>query len=487
MKRLRRKTASEEKVFSQILSDQLLRKSMVQKSLEYFFPIYLHEYMEFESAPFQKEMMHLLQDERIKFLTFVAFRGSAKSSIVTTGYVLWSILGVQKKKFIVICSQTEQKAQAHLANIKDQLKHNDLLRRDLGPFEEERNKFGTVNAIIIKRLNVKIMISSVEQSIRGVRHNEHRPDLIIFDDIENTQSVKTREGREKTYNWLVGEVIPAGSKKTRYIAVGNLLHEDSVLKRLQKRIEGGEMKYVRSVYREYPIVDGKGNPLWPGKYPAPEDIEEEHEKTMDEVAWQREFMLRIITTEEQIIRPEWIQFYQTLPATGLRGIYMGIDLAVSEKESADCTAIAVGYVYGTGKNMKIYIQKHPYNSRSPFPVHVEHIKNKYAMERMLCNRVKLFIEDVGYQKALIQYFESQKYDVEGVPTGKMDKAARLRLTTPLLKDGRVLFPEDGCEELIDQLLGFGKERHDDLADAFSILVLKIVENNPINHTGILLG
>lgn len=460
---------------------------MVQKSFEYFFPIYLHEYMEFESAPFQKEMMRLLQDERIKFLTFVAFRGSAKSSIVTAGYVLWSILGIQQKKFIVICSQTEQKAQAHLANIKNQLKHNDLLRKDLGPFEEEKNKFGTATAIIIKRLNVKIMISSTEQSIRGALHNNNRPDLIIFDDIETIQSVKTRESRNKTFDWLVGEVIPAGSKKTRYITVGNLLHEDSVLKRLQKRMESGEMKYVRSVYREYPIVDAKGNPLWPGKYPTPEDIEEEHEKTMDEVAWQREFMLTIISTEEQIIKPEWIHFYEKQPADGLRGIYIGIDLAVSEKESADCTAIVVGYLYGIGKNMKIYIQKHPYNNRSSFPVHAEHIKNKIAMEKMMHGRVKVYIEDVGYQKALVQYFESQKYDVEGVPTGRNDKAARLRLTTPLLKDARVLFPEDGCEELIDQLLGFGKERHDDLADAFSILVLKIVENNPLTRTGVLLG
>ena len=74
-----------------------------------------------------------------------------------------------------------------------------------------------------------------------------------------------------------------------------------------------------------------------------------------------------------------------------------------------------------------------------------------------------------------------------MPTGRTDKAARLRLTTPLLKDARVLFPEKGGEELIDQLLGFGKEKHDDLADAFAILALKIIENNPIQSTGILIG
>jgi predicted phage terminase large subunit-like protein len=375
-----------------------------------------------------------------------------------------------------------------LASIKDQLKNNELLRRDLGPFEEERNKFGTATAIIIKRLNVKIMVSSVEQSIRGARHNEHRPDLIIFDDIESTQSVKTREGRDKTYQWLVGEVIPAGSKKTRYVAVGNLLHEDSVLKRLQKRIANGEMNRVRSAYREYPIVDAKGNALWPGKYPTPEDIEEEREKTMDEVAWQREYMLKIIATDEQIVRPEFIKLYDALPTDGLRGIYMGADLAISEKDSADYTAIVTAYLYGIGPNLKIYIQRNPYNKRVPFPEQAEFIKNKLAVEKMYHHRVKIYIEENGYQKALVQFADSGKNDVEGVMTGRLDKAARLRLTTPLLKEGLILFPPDGCEELIDQLLGFGREKHDDLADAFSMLILKIIENNPIsNRTGLLIG
>ncbi|MEN9881393.1 MAG: hypothetical protein RLZZ308_576, partial [Candidatus Parcubacteria bacterium] len=34
----------------------------------------------------------------------------------------------------------------------------------------------------------------------------------------------------------------------------------------------------------------------------------------------------------------------------------------------------------------------------------------------------------------------------------------------------VKFPKQGCEELIEQLVGFGVEKHDDLADAFSLLV-----------------
>ncbi len=478
----RKKKDKSEKLFDKVVSDQAMRKVLVREKLEYFFPIYLHRYMQYETAEFQKEIFDILEDEKIKLAVICAFRGSAKSTIITTAYVLWSILGVQQRKFIVICGQTEQKARQYLINIKNELMHNDLLKTDLGPFTEETNNLGNATAIIIKKLNVKIMISSVEQSIRGMRHGEHRPDLIILDDIEDTNSVKTKEGRNKTFNWLTSEVVPAGDKRTRIIAVGNLLHEDSVIKRLQKKIEDSEMTHLNGVYREYPIVDEQGKHLWPGKYPTPDDIEMERQKTMSETAWYREYLLKIISTEEQVVQPEWIQCYNKLPYEGFRSVAIGIDLAVSEKESADYTAMVVGYVYGYGKNMCIYIQPNPINDRMPFPVQTQTIKSLVAIHKQKHWRVKLYVEDVGYQKALVQLFDSQKYDVEGVPTGRSDKAARLRLTTPFIKEGRVLFPEKGCEELVMQLTGFGKETHDDLADAFSMLVLKVIEDNPRGGT-----
>src|SRR3989339_1567205 len=185
-----------DKFFDRILKDRRIRQEIVTKRLDFFFPVYFYRYLQYETAPFQEEIFSILSDEKIKLAVIVAFRGSAKSTIITTAYVLWSILGVQQRKFIVICGQTEQKSRQYLMNIKNELLHNDLLKKDLGPFTEERNSLGNATAFIIKKLNVKIMISSVEQSIRGIRHGEYRPDLIILDDIEDTNSVKTREGRE---------------------------------------------------------------------------------------------------------------------------------------------------------------------------------------------------------------------------------------------------------------------------------------------------
>jgi phage terminase large subunit-like protein len=66
-------------------------------------------------------------------------------------------------------------------------------------------------------------------------------------------------------------------------------------------------------------------------------------------------------------------------------------------------------------------------------------------------------------------------NIEGAKVHGQDKRARLALTTALIKSGVVRFPKKGAERLIQQLTGFGIEKHDDLADAFAILVLKTMQ------------
>jgi predicted phage terminase large subunit-like protein len=193
-------------------------------------------------------------------------------------------------------------------------------------------------------------------------------------------------------------------------------------------------------------------------------------------------VLKIISTLEQVVRPEWIHRYDELPKSGLHTIAIGVDLAISEKESADYTSMVVGYVYGYGKNKKIYIQPYPINERLTFPATVDRIRSLDAVHGTKCYRVKFYIEDVAYQKALVQFLQHSKYDVEAAPTRGSDKFARLRLATPMMKDEQVFFPREGCEELIMQLVGFGKEKHDDLADAFAYLVVLTLENSRTTGT-----
>jgi len=461
-------------IVDKILNDQVSRIKITTESHYWFFHLYFSDYVKYQTAEYQKEMFKITEDEEIKLSVVVAFRGSGKSTIMTMSYPLWAILGKQQKKCVVILSQTQQQAKSHMSNVRRELESNELLRADLGPFREESDEWGSYS-LVIPRFNARLIAASSEQSIRGLRHGAHRPDLIICDDVEDLNSVKTMESRDKTYSWLTGEIIPLGDRNTKIAIVGNLLHEDSLLMRLKKTIELGDIK---AVFKEYPLIKGNGDILWYGKYPTMEDIEVEKKLIGDDKAWQREYMLKIIADEDQLVRKEWIEYYDELPPKEGKYQYslIGVDLAISSTNHADYTAMVCGHVYGNEEDLKVYIQPFPVNKRMDFPTTVEKIK-EYSKECNLSKswRSQVYIEDVGYQKAVIQQLTKEGFKAKGFKVNGKDKRARLDSVTYMIRSGKVLFPKEGSKDLIQQLVYFGVEKYDDLVDAFTIVLHQAVE------------
>src|SRR5689334_15559711 len=56
-----------------------------------------------------------------------------------------------------------------------------------------------------------------------------------------------------------------------------------------------------------------------------------------------------------------------------------------------------------------------------------------------------------------------------------DKRSRLQVVAPYIKNGTVLFPRTGCEQLLVQLFNLGVESHDDLVDGVTLLLQGLVE------------
>ncbi|MDP2709397.1 MAG: hypothetical protein Q8O93_05160 [bacterium] len=453
-----------------MFKDRSIRIAITRQSHLFFFHFYFAHYVKYETAHFQKEIFHLSERTDIKNLFVVAFRGSAKSTILTMSYPIWAILGEQEKKFVLILCQTRTQAKQHMMNLKRELEGNQLLQNDLGPFQEESDEWGA-SSLVFSNLNARITAASSEQSIRGTRHHQYRPDIIICDDVEDLASVKTRESRQKTYQWLTGEVIPAGDRNTRLVIVGNLLHEDSLIMRLKSDVEE---KRIDGIFKAYPLFDKDDNVAWPGKYPNAEAIKDEKLKSGNDIAWQREYLLRIVSDTDRVVHPEWIRYYNSeeKPWENFHLIdYAGVDLAISTKNGADYTAIVILKICRSGDKTWAYVEPYPFNERITFPEQVKKIKMITSING---DRFpKIFIEKVAYQEALIQQLKSGGLHVEGVsPHG--DKRERLALTTSAIKEGLIIFPKKGAEELITQLIGFGVEKHDDLADAFSIVVNQFI-------------
>jgi hypothetical protein len=277
-------------IIKQLLKDRKALIAATQRSFFLFFYIYFGRYIKCPIAPFHFEMFRIAQDEEIKRAGIMTFRNSAKSTILNTAYSLWAIMGVSQKKHIVIASQTQQRSKDHLMNIRKEIEKNRLLSENLGPFSIGEDRWGATT-LIIPAYEARISAISVEEGIRGLKEGPNRPDLIVADDIEDSNSVKTRETRDKTYNWFTGELIPLGETDAKVIVFGNFLCQDSVLFRLEEMIKEEKMK---GVFLRVPLVDENDKIAWPGKFPTPESVEEFKKNIGNEITWQRDFLLRAV-------------------------------------------------------------------------------------------------------------------------------------------------------------------------------------------------
>lgn len=461
--------------WEQVRDNQALRISLAKESLYWFFHIYFSHYITAETADFHREIFKNITDPKIRHAVIVAFRGSGKSTIVSMALPLWAMIGNMEKKFIVLVSQTQTQVQQHLRNLRDEIEANELFRNDFGSLETESNEWG-ISSLSITKLRAKIISVSRDQNIRGMRSGQHRPDLVIADDVEDTNSVRTIEGRNKTFDWFTSEVIPIGNLKTKFVTIGNMLHEDSLLMRLKDGFAAGTRS---GKYSEYPLVKD-GVPIWPGMYPNMEAVELQRKDIGNTLAFEREFMLRILPNGEQLVTRSMIRYYDFLPER-LKGQsetrYIGVDLAISLRDTADSTAMVLLIVRIVNTNLQIYILPNPVNKKMQFAETIDTVRELHAQ----FPRTKFIVENVSYQDAAVQSMQSYGIDVKGIkPT--TDKRSRLSIIADRIKRGTIRFPRTGCELLIAQLTGYGVEKHDDLMDALTIAIIEIInqQNKPDN-------
>jgi predicted phage terminase large subunit-like protein len=462
-----------------IVKDQSVRRELTKACHHWFFHVYFAHYVKYNTARFQKELFEVTEDESSKTVVIEAFRGSGKTTVMGTSYAIWSILGVQQKKFVLMIAKTESQARQYLANIKIELESNGLLRSDLGPFEEPDDEW-RATSIVLPKYGARITVASVESSIRGIKHGAHRPDLIICDDLEDLDIVKTAESRDKMYKWLTGDIMPLGDKHTRFVVIGTALHHDSLISKLKNAIIEGRMD---GVTKRYPFLNADGIATWTEKFPTQFDIDTLRKSIPTLQAWEREYMLNIVSEDDQLIRREWIQYYDELPPNDtVRYTGIGVDPAIGQKSDNDSTAIVSGKICGRKKGLKIYVLPNPINVRMDFTETISRVK---SLSTTLGNGVPvhLWIESVAYQKAIVDQLRSDGYPAKEWKTGGSDKRARLSLVSNHIQSGVVMFPRHGAEKLIEQLIGFGNETHDDLCDALGILVLSVIEQDSRMNKG----
>jgi len=413
-----------------------------------FTAVYLNHYLKYDTPAFHLEIYQKLQDKSVQFQELIAFRGSAKSTIASLAFPLWSAV-TGRKNFILICSDSFSQAKLLIANIIYELEGNELLEKDFGDFKTKEE--WTATSLVLKN-GTRIISRSRGQKVRGLRWKENRPDLIIADDVENTDSVRQKEQRDKTEEWFTGDVIPSMDiDEGKLVLIGNLLHTDSLMIRMQKNF----------VVDQYPLIDERGNCLWSERF-SKEGLTQLRKNVVNDRFYLREYMLKIIPDEGQVITR--IEHYQKLPK--LRALAIGCDLAISQKDSADYTAFVVA---GEGTDGKIYTL-HSEHARISFNDTLSRLNDLYTNYRKVHKDIPIYVgwEDVAYQRAGIEEaIRRYKIPVVGIKRST-DKRSRLQTLEPYFVSSQILLRERGDEDLELQIINFGVEAYDDLMDAGEI-------------------
>ena len=271
--------------------------------------------------------------------------------------------------------------------------------------------------------------------------------------------------QDTDYEWFLSDVIFL-SKKSRIFFIGNNLGEKCLIERVISNKELLDFEAAR-----IPIMNEKGQSNWEERYPV-EDIIDEKEKwrRLGELEiWEREKMCIAISPDRQMFKKEYFKYYapNELKLEGC-SVYIAVDLAISEKETADYTSICAVAVNGENQWFVLDIDYGRYDPSQTIDA-IFKMVTKYRP-------IYVGVEKVAYQASVKHYLEKEMpkrniwFTVKDLEAqGK--KELRISVLQPRFKTGNIWFPMGAnfLTELESELLSFPKGLHDDLPDSLSYI------------------
>lgn len=159
-------------------------------------------------------------------------RGGAKSTSVEMACA--AVAARQTRRYVLYVSGKQAQADDHVGNVAGLLESTRLGQEypELG--ERKLNKFGSSQGWRRNRVRTAsgftIDALGLDVAARGVKLDEQRPDLIVFDDVDDTSD--SPETVQKKVVAITQKILPAESSLAGALFVQNLVHHESIAARL---------------------------------------------------------------------------------------------------------------------------------------------------------------------------------------------------------------------------------------------------------------
>lgn len=431
-------------------------------------------------------------------VAIAAPRGHAKTTAITHTCTLASAL-FRERQYILVVSDTITQATQFISDIKRELMDNENLKQLFKVVAFPKDSEDDFICQLEDGYQFRIAAKGAEQKLRGLKWNNKRPDLIICDDLENDEIVLNKERRLKFKRWFYASLLPCVSYRGIVRVVGTILHSDSLLESLMPRRgdkfyqEEGLKVWSTKPKAEWLSVKYRAhNPdftdiLWASRYDKdyfidrrqgyidqgiPDVYSQEYlNNPIDEsVSYFKRSDLVDFSDENRVIFdvPQWKNRYN---------IYIGTDLAVSTKESADWSVFAVCAMDEAGMLYLVNLIRQRMDSQ-------EIVETILSLERRYSPEC-ISIEKGQIEKAIGPFLNTRMLQ-EGVFPNMFqiapstDKRTRARSIQARMRMGgmKVDKQAEWYPNLEDELLLFDRGKHDDQVDALAhvgLILDKMVE------------
>jgi len=433
---------------------------------------------------------------RKQFKCVECFRGASKSTLIDVYMTLYYVIHGHKFNhgevdYILLVSDTVTQVVAIMEHILSVYEDHDALKEI---FSIERSRMGDDPMIVFynkklrKRINMRGKGSG--QKLRGLKMDGKRPDLIICDDIENDENVENKESREKLKKWFFNALIPSvNPNRFQVIFIGTPLHEDSLLMNLVESEDWDTLQLP--VAEEYPPQVGK--PLvsaWSDRFTADylRTVYNMYKNQGRVNSFYQEMMLVVTPADNRLYDMTRIRTFDRVKAGSLLGsltYYISVDLAISEKTTADFTAIVV---IGVNENNDWFLIDGEHGRWKP-DLTIDKIMRLARMYRPMA----VVLEKVAFQLSMKTFIENEMFKTGTFFNLEMigrnnSKLSVFKAFQPIVDNGKLFLPTDMCIPLVNELrsemegVSLDKifSRHDDVLDAVSQLTLiDIIAGTPI--------
>jgi predicted phage terminase large subunit-like protein len=460
-----------------------------------------------DMAPeFHKELTDMLNivsnKEVTKRVAWASPRGSAKSAYLSNCFPLHQVV-YQKRRYILIISETDSMSKKFVEYVSNTLKFNALLREDFGELLSPNTKLNERDnqEAFLTKSGTLVEASSMGKQLRGKRNGSYRPDLVIMDDMESSKNTNTAELREKNLHWFNSVVMPIGDPaRTAFIYMGTAVHQSGLLFEVMRRsdfqsklfsaiISPPERQDLWDIFNEllrdqedpdrketalhfYEMnkeeMDKGVKVLWEARLPYVKLMLEKSNMTSKSFA--SEFLNNPIDEESQIFNQNRMTFwdYGDLDNKNLE-IYGAWDMAFGKSNRSDYNAVVI---VGRERRTGVIYVLHTWAEKCP-----AHKAMEKALEIIKEYQPRVFaVETVQGQFDLYRqlreamqkqrvYFTKLKPITTNRSHGK--KEERIEQMEPLFENGVVRLHRTQ-RLLIEQLEMFPFGDHDDLPDGLQM-------------------